>query len=141
MKYFSPAAAAPTPVAAVEAPSEVEFVSPPPNATPLSDSVPRRTRTVQNLYDTPSVVGLDIDELHLMAAEEPAGFADAEQHQCWLWAMLEEMSSIEENGTWKLVDLTIGHCPIGLKWVYKVKKDSHGAVVKHKSWLVAKGYV
>ena len=55
--------------------------------------------------------------------------------------MLEEMRSIEENDTWKLCDLPAGHRPIGLKWVYKVKKDSQGAVVKHKVRLVAKGYV
>lgn len=34
-----------------------------------------------------------------------------------------------------------GHKPIGLKWVYKVKKDSSGAVVKRKARLVATGYV
>jgi hypothetical protein len=35
----------------------------------------------------------------------------------------------------------VGHKPIGLKWVYKFKKDVSGMVVKHKARLVAKGYV
>ena len=39
------------------------------------------------------------------------------------------------------MDLPAGHCPIDLKWVYKTKKDAHGAVVKHKAMSVAKGYV
>ncbi|MBI0385722.1 hypothetical protein JBE27_57995 [Streptomyces albiflaviniger] len=34
-----------------------------------------------------------------------------------------------------------GHHAIGLKRVYKVKKDAHGVVLKHKARLVAKGYV
>jgi hypothetical protein len=55
--------------------------------------------------------------------------------------MQEEMNSIEENGTWTLTDLPAGFKPIGLKWVYKVKRDEHGAIVKHKARLVAKGYV
>jgi len=55
--------------------------------------------------------------------------------------MEEEMASIEENGTWALVDLPPGHKFIGLKWVYKVKWDEKGAIVKHKARLVAKGYV
>lgn len=34
-----------------------------------------------------------------------------------------------------------GHKPIGLKWVYKLKRDANGNVIKHKAWLMAKGYV
>ena len=30
---------------------------------------------------------------------------------------------------------------IGLKWVYKVKRDERGAIVKHKACLVARGFV
>ena len=34
-----------------------------------------------------------------------------------------------------------GHCPITLKWVFKLKKDELGAVIKHKAWLVARGFI
>jgi hypothetical protein len=54
--------------------------------------------------------------------------------------MMEEMDSIKENGTWSLVDLPPGRKPIGVKWVFKVKRDEHGAVSKHKACLVVKGY-
>lgn len=33
-----------------------------------------------------------------------------------------------------------GQKAIGLKWVFKLKKDLEGNVVKHKARLVAKGY-
>jgi hypothetical protein len=39
------------------------------------------------------------------------------------------------------VDLPQGHRPTGLKWVYKLKKNASGVIVKHKARLVAKGYV
>ena len=55
--------------------------------------------------------------------------------------MLEEMKAIEENKTWELVDPPLGCCPIGLKWVYKVKRDEHDAIVKDKVCLVARGFV
>ena len=54
---------------------------------------------------------------------------------------MEEMSAIEENKTWKLVNLPHGHRPIGLKWVFKVKRDEAGMIIKHKARLIAKGYV
>jgi hypothetical protein len=55
--------------------------------------------------------------------------------------MDEELGSIRDNNTWKLVDLPNNHKAIGLKWVYKIKKDAEGKLVKHKARLVAKGYV
>nr|GEY63172.1 hypothetical protein [Tanacetum cinerariifolium] len=52
-----------------------------------------------------------------------------------------ELDAIEKNQTWSLVDLPIGRKPIGLKWVYKLKQDPSGNILKHKARLVAKGYV
>ena len=34
-----------------------------------------------------------------------------------------------------------GHRPITLKWVFKLKKDELGSVIKHKARLVARGFV
>ena len=68
-------------------------------------------------------------------------FEEAKGEQCWLKAMEEEMASIEQNSTWKLAKLPLGHKAIGLKWVFKVKRDERGTIVKHKARLVAKGYV
>ena len=56
-------------------------------------------------------------------------------------AMNEEIRAVEENKTWRLVELPPGHRPIGLRWVYKVKKDAAGNIVRHKARLVTKGYV
>ena len=55
--------------------------------------------------------------------------------------MASEIDVIEKNKTWQLVELSSGHKAIGLKWVYKLKCDSSGEVIKHKARLVAKGYV
>ena len=68
-------------------------------------------------------------------------FVVAEHDDNWCRAMLEEMKAIEDNGTWELVDPLVGCSLIGLKWVYKVKRDECGAIVKYKAWLVARGFV
>lgn len=77
----------------------------------------------------------------MVSAEEPASFDEAEQHQCWRHAMIEEIKSIEANNTWRLADGPSRQCPIGLKWVFKTKKDVAGNVTRYKACLVAKGYV
>ena len=51
--------------------------------------------------------------------------------------MLEEMKAVEKNETWELVDPPQGCHPISLKLVYKVKRDEHDAIVKHKARLIA----
>ncbi|GKB87127.1 retrovirus-related pol polyprotein from transposon TNT 1-94 [Tanacetum coccineum] len=54
-------------------------------------------------------------------------------------AMQEEIHEFKRLQVWELVP-----CPdlvmlIKLKWIYKVKKDELGGVLKHKARLVAKG--
>ena len=71
-------------------------------------------------------------ELLLVSVEEPPTFMLAKRDANWRRAMLEEMKTIEENKTWELIDPPPGCRPIGLKWVYKVKRDERGAIVKHK---------
>ena len=84
---------------------------------------------------------LNDPELLLISAEEPPTFALAKRNANWRRAMLEEMKAIEENETWELVDPPPGCHPIDLKWVYKVKQNKHDAFIKHKSCLIARGFV
>jgi hypothetical protein len=106
------------------------------------DNAPLRFRSMSDILVTPGFAprALVAEELHMVSSNEPASFAEAEHSPSWRKAMMEEMDSIEENGTWSLVDLTSGRKPIGVKWVFKVKRDEHGAVFKHKACLVVKGY-
>jgi hypothetical protein len=142
----SPAPAVPgTPAA-----TEMEFASPPSNVDAhvdaFHDGEEVRFRTMENLVRDSTAPGmasrvLDDAELLLTSAEEPPTFAEAEREANWRKAMMEEMKSIEENSTWELVDPPRGCRPIGLKWVFKVKRDKHGDIVKYKARLVARGFV
>jgi hypothetical protein len=66
-------------------------------------------------------------------------FEEANTEEFCRCAMDDELESICNNNTWKLVDLPNNHKAIGLKWVYKIKKDAEGNLVKHKARLVADG--
>ncbi|WVZ97481.1 hypothetical protein U9M48_043013 [Paspalum notatum var. saurae] len=76
-------------------------------------------------------------ELYMASTEKPRSLEEAEDDARW-WYAMEEMASIEDNKTWEFVDPPVGCKPIGLKWVYNVKKNERGDVVKHKARLVAK---
>jgi hypothetical protein len=55
--------------------------------------------------------------------------------------MEKEMTSITDNKTWSMEELSAGHRAIGHKWVFKLKHNEDSQVVKHKACLVAKRYV
>ncbi|GKA48860.1 ribonuclease H-like domain, reverse transcriptase, RNA-dependent DNA polymerase [Tanacetum coccineum] len=59
----------------------------------------------------------------------PLTFEEAVVHKAMWEAMQAELDAIEKNKTWQLTSLPPGHKAIGLKWVYKVKKDNMGNVL------------
>lgn len=69
-------------------------------------------------------------ELHAVSVEEPRTLKEADGDPNWVAAMEEELTSIRDNKTWSLVELPRGHRAIGLKWVYKVKRDENGNIIK-----------
>lgn len=101
---------------------------------------PKCFRRLSDVYRCTEEVEME-DELLLMGIDEPENFKQAEKGREWKHAMNREIESIEKNGTWYLTELPEGHKVIGLKWIYKLKKDADGKIIKYKARLVAKGYV
>ncbi|GJR21055.1 retrovirus-related pol polyprotein from transposon TNT 1-94 [Tanacetum coccineum] len=60
---------------------------------------------------------------------------------CWFQAMQDEIHEFDRLEVWELVPRPIYVMVIALKWIYKVKLDEYGDVLKNKARLVAKGYV
>ena len=58
----------------------------------------------------------------------------------WIIAIEEELNSIRENKTWSLVDLPPGCNTVGSRWVFGLKRNAEGEVVRYKARLVAKGF-
>jgi hypothetical protein len=151
----TPASMATPPGTSTPTPAHVEH-NPVEFTTPLShdeeridayhDDEPLRYRTMENLLGDQPVLGLvphDLEaQLHLACDDgEPRSFTEAERHAAWCAAMQSEMDVVEKNRTWELADLPRGHRAITLKWVFKLKRDEAGAIIKHKSRLVARGFV
>ncbi|GJT44330.1 retrovirus-related pol polyprotein from transposon TNT 1-94 [Tanacetum coccineum] len=59
---------------------------------------------------------------------------------CWIEAMQEELNEFEHLEVWELVLCPYRVMIITLKWIYKVKLDELGGVLKNKAHLVVRGY-
>nr|GEW65835.1 putative ribonuclease H-like domain-containing protein [Tanacetum cinerariifolium] len=66
---------------------------------------------------------------------EPKTYKEALTQSCWMEAMQEEL-----NEVWELVPHPDKVMVITLKWIYKVKLDELGGILKNKARLVARGY-
>nr|GEU34951.1 hypothetical protein [Tanacetum cinerariifolium] len=67
-------------------------------------------------------------------------FKDALTQSCWIEAMQEEINEFERLEVWELVPRLDIVMVITLKWIYKVKLDELGGILKNKARLVARGY-
>ncbi|KAD5961742.1 hypothetical protein E3N88_13215 [Mikania micrantha] len=83
-------------------------------------------RSVSNVYDRTHIIQQVDFERVLMIKEEPVTYVEAKESIEWKNAMFKDLDAIERNETWKLVDLPKGQKSIGLKWVFKTKKDVSG---------------
>ncbi|KAG8478753.1 hypothetical protein CXB51_028642 [Gossypium anomalum] len=95
----------------------------------IDDEPVRGTRTLAEIYKRAQV-----------AQEEPSCFEDVETHEGWKQAMADEITMIEKNQTWELVERLANRKIIGVKWVYRAKQNADGSLNKLKARLVVKGF-
>nr|GEU86424.1 retrovirus-related Pol polyprotein from transposon TNT 1-94 [Tanacetum cinerariifolium] len=67
-------------------------------------------------------------------------YKDALTHSCWIEAMQEEHIEFERLKVWELIPRPDKVMVITLKWIYKVKLDELGGILKNRARLVARGY-
>ncbi|GJV49864.1 retrovirus-related pol polyprotein from transposon TNT 1-94 [Tanacetum coccineum] len=76
----------------------------------------------------------------VLSKVEPKNFKSAITEDCWFQAMQDEIHEFDRLQVWELVPQPDCAMIIALKWIYKVKLDEYGDVLKNKARLVAKGY-
>ncbi|GJW71953.1 retrovirus-related pol polyprotein from transposon TNT 1-94 [Tanacetum coccineum] len=75
-----------------------------------------------------------------LTSVEPKNYKEALTQACWIEAMQEELHEFERLEVWELVPPPDKAFVISLKWIYKVKLDELGGILKNKARLVARGY-
>ncbi|GKD42854.1 retrovirus-related pol polyprotein from transposon TNT 1-94 [Tanacetum coccineum] len=68
-----------------------------------------------------------------LAVVEPKTYKDALTQSCWIEALQEELNEFERLGVWELVPRPNKVMVITLKWIYKVKLDELGGILKNKA--------
>ncbi|GJR54646.1 retrovirus-related pol polyprotein from transposon TNT 1-94 [Tanacetum coccineum] len=76
----------------------------------------------------------------VLSKVKPKTFKSAVTEDCWFQAMQDEIHEFDRLDVWELVPPPDCVMIITLKWIYKVKLDEYGDVLKNKARLVAKGY-
>ncbi|GJR08094.1 ribonuclease H-like domain, reverse transcriptase, RNA-dependent DNA polymerase [Tanacetum coccineum] len=114
-------------------------ISSPRNSDHRFDDTPKRGfKDLTEIYQNAREVET---ETLLFTEEEPRNYKEASKDEKWIEAMEIELDSINKNNTWTLTTLPTNQKAIGLKWVFKTKRDAKGKIIKYKARLVAKGYV
>nr|GEY60010.1 retrovirus-related Pol polyprotein from transposon TNT 1-94 [Tanacetum cinerariifolium] len=75
-----------------------------------------------------------------LTSVEPKTYKEALTQACWIEAMQEELNEFKHLEVWELVPQPDKVMVITLKWVYKVKLDELGGILKNKARLVAHAY-
>nr|GFC33039.1 retrovirus-related Pol polyprotein from transposon TNT 1-94 [Tanacetum cinerariifolium] len=108
---------------------------------PLFDELLTPSPSVDLL--APEVIAPIANVIHPVQVEstvEPKTYKDALTQSCWIEAMQEELNEFERLEVWELIPRPDKVMVITLKWIYKVKLDELGGILKNKARLVACGY-
>jgi len=96
-------------------------------------------RSLDDLHEVTNLID-DVKIYCHHATFNPIVFEEAIKDTKWRITMDEEIALIEKNDTCRLVPRPNRKKPIGVKWIYKEKKNGKGKVESYKARLVAKGY-
>nr|GEV31400.1 retrovirus-related Pol polyprotein from transposon TNT 1-94 [Tanacetum cinerariifolium] len=75
-----------------------------------------------------------------LTSVEPKNFKQAMIEPSWIDAMQEEIHEFKRLQVWELVSCLDKLFWIKMKWIYKVKTDEFGRVLKNKARLVSQGF-
>ncbi|KAJ9561595.1 hypothetical protein OSB04_006755 [Centaurea solstitialis] len=104
----------------------------PPSQIIGSLSQPVKTRSSKNVENL-ILFGGFLNEF------EPSDVSQALTDPDWVLAMQEELAEFERK-VWRLVTKPWGKSIIGLKWIFRNKKDENDLIIRNKARLVTKGY-
>ncbi|GJR65437.1 retrovirus-related pol polyprotein from transposon TNT 1-94, partial [Tanacetum coccineum] len=118
--------------------------------SPVSTSIDQDAPSTTNVIGDPSCSVSTRKQLQtdamwcyfdaFLTSVEPKNFKQAMTESSWIDVMQEEIHEFKRLQVWKLVLCLDKVMLIKLNWIYKVKMDEFGEVLKNKARLVAQGF-
>lgn len=108
--------------------------------TPKDANILRTPKSHRHMVQVLTMLSNGIDDA---GDDEPQSLKEAMKSSSWphwLEAMKIELKSLIENETWDLVDPPANRSVLTGRWVFKLKKDRHGQILKYKARWVVHGY-
>jgi len=111
---------------------------------------PRNLTNVSSLGNTYAAMDEDATESAVFPEKDiegaqgetaPETYKQAVQNSAWRESMMNEIRALRNRGCWRIVQTPRGARLIKSKYVYKLKKDWLGKVIKRKSRLVVQGFL
>ncbi|GJS63980.1 retrovirus-related pol polyprotein from transposon TNT 1-94 [Tanacetum coccineum] len=149
----SPAPVVPVPVNSASTPSSttIDQDAPSPSHSPSSSAL--QSPSLQQgvaaestiIEDNPLALADNVPFINVFAPKpsseasssgdviEPKNFKSAITEDCWFQAMQDEINEFDRIQVWELVPQPDCVMIIALKWIYKVKLDEYGDVLKNKA--------
>ena len=110
-------------------------------SSPLNNNIPpshqMTTKLKQGITKPIKKLNLNVELCH---TDLPKNITQALKRPVWRHAMDNEMQALTKNQTWTLVPSSLSQNLVGCKWIFRIKKDQHGAITQHKARLVAHGF-
>ncbi|MCI30661.1 copia-type polyprotein, partial [Trifolium medium] len=103
--------------------------------------VPTRLQECELVNDNEVNEESELVHFALLAGDEPINYIEALKDKKWKKAMEEELTVIERNQTWEIMELPSDKKAIEVKWIFKLKLNPDGSIAKHKTRLVARGLI
>ncbi|GKE01021.1 hypothetical protein Tco_1389004 [Tanacetum coccineum] len=162
-EYFNPSSSVVSPVQVAATPRAVDIVGSPSSTTiDLDAPLTKSSSNVQSSHSLLELIGkwtkdhplanvignpsrpvstrkqLETDAMWcyfdaFLTSVEPKNFKEAMLESSWIEAMQEEIHEFERLQVWELVPCPDKVMLIKLKWIFKVKKDEFGGVLKNKA--------
>ncbi|GJR89398.1 retrovirus-related pol polyprotein from transposon TNT 1-94 [Tanacetum coccineum] len=132
-EYFNPPSSAISPVLVAVAPRAVEIAATPSSIT-IDQNAPSSSTSSTNQQQQSSIISQGVEE------PIPNAHIDDPCHKPLHDVSTSQESSSNVQSSHSLLELIDKVMLIKLKWIFKVKTDEFGGVLKNKSSLVAQGF-